>query len=914
MHIVLCHTTADFDTLGAAVGAACLQPGSRIVLTGGSHPAVHRFLAIHRDEYPFIERRAVAKQQIASLTLVDAYQKERLGAAADWVDFAIAAELPITIYDHHPAAVPDIPGTYHIEPVGAATTLVAEALQRAGKELSPTQATVMALGIHADTGSLTFNLTTARDALALAWLMEQGAHQGTIAEFASTGLSDVLQTLLTAALDSTEVQVLGGHSVGSVLLTTEKFVPGLSGLAEHLSRLLGLDTFLLACAYTAKHGPRLTLIARTRPETGVDCRELLLPYGGGGHGCAASANVATEDCRGIFRQLVTQLQTAHPAEPDARSLMSAPVRTIRPATTIAAAQRILLRYGHSGLCVVDEAGELVGVISRRDIDLALRHGFAHAPVKGYMAVKLKTIPPHTSLQEIQSLMVTYDIGRLPVVDADHRLVGIVTRSDVLRQQYQSGGPTTGDLRQLPPTNLYDRLQEALHHYRAPTPSSQRVWDILLELAKTAEHHGWHLYVVGGAVRDLLLNAEGRPALLKDIDLVVDSFQATVVEGAGVVIAQQLQQRYPEADVQIHGEFQTAALVWHAQQPGQPSLMVDIATARTEFYPYPAANPEVEASSIRQDLYRRDFTINAMAIRLTAPNTGRLLDFFGGWLDLHHRQVRVLHANSFIEDPTRIFRAVRFAVRLKFDIESQTENFIRYAIDSGVYRELQSQSTKRLPALQTRLRAELKYILQEQYWPQSLGLLDKLGAFQCLHPELAMDRTLWQQVHRVGRWRQRFIELAADRLGVDAWLMRLEVLLSQVEARSQVASRLELPLGSIERLRQLPEVETHLLDCFQSPLAASAVYQTLAAYELPLLLLASVRHPKAIGAHVWRYVSQLMHCRPPLNGHDLKQLGYPPGPQYRDMLRALTYAALDGEITSSAAAKEYLRQFYPLAHE
>src|SRR4028119_910123 len=115
--------------------------------------------------------------------------------------------------------------------------------------------------------------------------------------------------------------------------------------------------------------------------------------------------------------------------------MSSPVRTIRPETTISEAQRILLRYGHAGLSVVDENDELVGIVSRRDIDLALHHGFGHAPVKGYMTKNVKTITPQTLLPEIESLMVTYDIGRLPVL-VQEQFVGIVTRTDVLRQLHQ----------------------------------------------------------------------------------------------------------------------------------------------------------------------------------------------------------------------------------------------------------------------------------------------------------------------------------------------------------------------------------------------------------------------------------------------------------------------------------------------
>ena len=526
-----------------------------------------------------------------------------------------------------------------------------------------------------------------------------------------------------------------------------------------------------------------------------------------------------------------------------------------------------------------------------------------------MTLNLKTVTPQTPLSEIQSLMVTYDVGRLPVLDQD-ALVGIVTRTDVLRQMYPSQ-PVDSDLT-LSKTNVYARLQTSLQAYPT-TLESGELWALLTQIAEAAQQRGWHLYVVGGAVRDLLLAAADTTVSLKDIDLVVDSFQSPVMEGAGVVLAQQLQLQYPDADLQVHGEFQTAALIWRAKADQGP-LMIDIATARTEFYPYPAANPEVEPSSIRQDLYRRDFTINAMAIRLTAPQPGLLLDFFGGYLDIQQRQVRVLHANSFIEDPTRIFRAVRFAVRLGFTIDAQTETFIRYAVDSGIYTDLQKQpQSKRLPALQTRLKAELNYIFQADYWAQSLGLLDKLGALSCLHPSLSIDAELWRQMHRVGRWRQRFAKEVGD-IGAEPWLLRLELLLARVEARSQIAKNLQLPLGSIQRLQQLATVEISLLEQFTQSvsLKPSLIYQTLTGYDFSLLLLLSVRHPQQIGTYVWRYITHWIHSKPPIDGHDLKRFGYVPGPLYRKILTSLTHATLDGEITSLKSAKTYLELHYPLA--
>lgn len=910
MDLILCHTTADFDTLGAAVGLTCLFPGSRIVLPGGAHPAVKDFLALHRDEYPLIERRAVTISMIRSIVVVDAHQRSRLGVAAEWIEHAIATQLPLTIYDHHTESCPDIPGKYYIEPVGATTTLVVEALRKSDQHISPTQATVMALGIHVDTGSLTFAQTTPRDAYALAWLMDQGAHQQTLAEAVEPGLSEKLQGLLSKALDTTHFQQIEGYAVGTVYLETTDFIPGLSSLASHLMSLLGLDSLLLAAAYTTKAKSRLTLISRTHPQTGMNCRTLLRPYGGGGHVCAAAANVTTHEPDVIFRQLSDAVIQSHTQSVIAQDVMSSPVRTIRPATTVMDAQRILLRYGHSGLCVANDAGQLQGIISRRDIDLALHHGFRHAPVKGYMTLNLKTVEPDTPLSEIQLLMVTYDVGRLPVLDGDD-LVGIVTRTDVLRQMYPAQALANDALTPLK-TNVYERLQMSLQAYPTALESGE-LWSLLTQIAVAAQQRGWHLYVVGGAVRDLLLAAEAAVVSLKDIDLVVDSFRSPVVEGAGVVLAQQLQKQYPDADLQVHGEFQTAALIWRARA-GHAPLMIDIATARTEFYPYPAANPEVEPSSIRQDLYRRDFTINAMAIRLTAPQPGLLLDFFGGYLDIQQRQVRVLHANSFIEDPTRIFRAVRFAVRLGFAIDGQTERFIRYAVESGIYTDLQAQQTKkRMPALQTRLKAELTYILRADYWAQSLGLLDKLGALSCLHPNLTIDAELWQQMHRAGRWHQLFVTKVGKDLGVEPWLIRLEVLLAHVEARSQIAHNLQLPSSSIQRLELLAKVEAALLDQFSqsAPPKPSVIFQSLVVYDLPTLLLVSVRYPRKVGTYVWRYITQMIRIRSPLNGDDLKRLGYRPGPLYRQILTALTNATLNGTVTSPTSAVAYLNQHYPL---
>jgi tRNA nucleotidyltransferase (CCA-adding enzyme) len=898
MDLILCHQTADFDALGAAVGLSRLKIGSRIVLTGGAHPAVRDFLALHRDELSLIEMRSVNPKKIRFLVVVDNQYRDRLGKASQWLDLSDLKA--IEVYDHHIDSTSDIPATQkQIEAVGATTTLVVERLQQTNIELTPVEATVMALGIHVDTGSLTFDQTTARDALAFAGLMERGAIVKTIAEYADPGFPPHLQELLTEAIARLNTQVIRGYAVSWVLITTETFVPGLSNLAERTIELTESDALLFAHQYSKGRGDntyeqtRLTVIGRSRIEE-TNLNQLFEPYGGGGHAQAASVIMRGVDPEATLKQLLDRLSEQIPYPPVARDLMSSPVRTIRPNTTIEQAQRILFRYGHSGLSVVDESDRLVGIISRRDLDLALHHGFSHAPVKGYMTRNLRTIAPDTPLPDIESLMVTYDVGRLPVVE-NGQLIGIVTRTDVLRQIHQDRSQKRDEQgKKIPLVScLLPSIRDRLH------PS---LWKFLTRAAQEAQQRGWHIYLVGGAVRDLLLAKEGESLLLQDLDLVVDGFHRSADVGAGVELASKLREIYPQARLSVHGEFQTAALLWH-KDPHFGSLWVDIATARTEFYPYPAANPEVEASSIRQDLYRRDFTINALAVRLTSPREGELLDFFGGVLDLRSRQIRVLHANSFIEDPTRIYRAVRFAVRLEFAIETQTEEYICYAIESGVYERLRLENHP-APALTTRLKAELNYILEAKYWQGALQLISSLGALRCLHPHLVLDRNLWWQLRYISRW----LKLLDPENQLGHWLMRLEVLMTAVAPAEgvKIATNLQLPKDSIQRLEQLTTIQEKIDRDLPRCDRPSEVVKLLRQYKLPSLILVAVKSPKTIRRQIWQYLTQWSKIQAPIDGNDLKKMGLKPGPQYKEILDKLLTATLDGTIRDREDAIRFLQ--------
>jgi len=888
MDLILCHQTADFDALGAAVGLARLKKGSRIVLTGGTHPGVRDFLSLYRDEFPLLEMRSINPKNITSLSIVDTQKKDRLGKAAQWL--SLPHLTAIEVYDHHISTECNIPATYLvIEPIGSATTIIVERIQKTQIQLTPIEATVMALGIHVDTGSLTFAGSTWRDALALAWLMKQECSLGILAEYISPSFSPEQQHLLSQALEQMTTESIGGYTLGSLLLVTDFFVPGLSSVAERLVELTNIDALFLAHQYE-QHGPRLTIIGRSRIE-GTNLNTLFTPLGGGGHAQAASVNLRQVNPEIILKQLKSDFLSQLPQPPLARDLMSSPVRTIRPETTIEQAQHLLLRYGHSGLSVVNEAGQLVGIISRRDLDLALHHGFGHAPVKGYMTGHPKTISPETSLPEIENIMVRYDIGRLPVVEND-TLLGIVTRTDVLNQVFKKQQTKEEKKQALRISCLLLSLKDYIH----PT-----IWNFLTDTAQAASARGWHLYLVGGAVRDLLLNQASRPLLLPDIDLVVDGFHRSADIGAGVELATELEQIYPNVHKSIYGSFQTASLVW-PEDSELGALCVDIATSRTEFYLYPAANPEVEASSIRQDLYRRDFTINALALRLTEPQAGELLDFFAGLEDLRLGLVRVLHANSFIEDPTRIYRAVRFAVRLGFQIETQTRGYIRYAIESGVYQKLRL-SNQNIPALTTRLKAEFKLILEAEYWQNALKMLSNLDALSCLSEELILDAHLWWQLRYASRW----LKLLDPHHALSHWLLRLEILLSAIspEKRASLATSLVLPKESLERLNSLESDQTKITESLGFLESPSSLVKFLRQFKLPNLIILASKTTLPNRRKIWYYLTELTKKQSLLSGEDLKAMGYRPSPQFKVILDEVLAATLDNKITNKEEAQKFV---------
>jgi tRNA nucleotidyltransferase (CCA-adding enzyme) len=277
--------------------------------------------------------------------------------------------------------------------------------------------------------------------------------------------------------------------------------------------------------------------------------------------------------------------------------------------------------------------------------------------------------------------------------------------------------------------------------------------------------------------------------------------------------------------------------------------------------------------------------------------------------LELREIRVLHPNSFIEDPTRIYRAVRFAVRLGFNLEHHTKEYVDYAINSGIYdRQRQQRDSAKIPALEARLKSELKYILQAPYWQPALHLLGELKALRCIHPTLELNQLLWRQIRTVDRCLKRF----DPHHTLTHWQIRLDVLIAALspEYRREVADIFQFNSQQVDRLLNLENAQNRVADLLPNCQQPSDYFRVFEPYDLPMLILIAAHSPRWVRKQIWRYLNNWWNAKPILNGNDLKKLGYKPGPQFQIMLNDLLNATLDGIVSDTVGATKFISDRYP----
>lgn len=393
-----------------------------------------------------------------------------------------------------------------------------------------------------------------------------------------------------------------------------------------------------------------------------------------------------------------------------------------------------------------------------------------------------------------------------------------------------------------------------------------------------------LYLVGGVVRDLLL---GRKTL--DLDL--------TVEGDGLAFARSVAGRYKASVVQYE-RFATARLVLPDGQK------IDIASTRRESYADPAALPKVEPSSVRVDLFRRDFTINAMAVQLNAGNFGLLHDPYSGQRDLRSKTLRVLHEESFRDDPTRIFRAIRFMQRFGFSLESGSRRLLAEAAAANLISRLSGP----------RLRNEVLLLLAEHQPSRATDWLVRLNLLRFLHPRLRYTRRVKRLLDAVSPACAWWAKLRSAP-SVERPVICLMALLSEAgpSILRSVAQRMNLSSGQsaaidwsgsqtdliLKRLLQNRELRPSQVYRLLIGLPPEALVLLAAKMQLP----AAGREARRCRQRLARYMKRDRHAAIAVRGEDLKKLGLKPGPRFKSILDRLLGARLDGKVKTEAEERE-----------
>ncbi|OQX18092.1 MAG: polya polymerase [Desulfobacteraceae bacterium IS3] len=873
--VITTHVNADFDAMASMLAAHKLYPDSLVVFPG-SHEKNLRNFFIQSMVYLFnmADMNDIDFSLIKRLVLVDTRQPGRIGPFSSLLD---RSDVEIHIYDHHPVSQDDIRGNYEvIDSTGASVSILAAIIKEKAVEISPDEATILCLGIYEDTGSFTFSSTTEKDFAAAAFLLSKGANLDIISTLISREINPEQVALLNDMIQAGARYNINGVQVLVTSVVTENYVPDFAFLVHKMVRMENLTAiFALACM-----GNKIYLVARSRTSD-VDAGAIVTLLGGGGHAFAASATIKEKTLVQTEQQLLKILQEKIRSSKRAKDLMSSPAITVRPDVSCKEANDLLTRYNINALLVTEkdepEKDRLLGYITRQVIEKALFHRLDHVAVQEYMAIEPGLAGPDAELQEIQEKIIGNKQRVLPVVDKG-MVIGVITRTDLLNTLVQESGYTGRN--QPDPLSVNARTRNILRFMKERLP--QRSFDTLKNIGEIAGMLGYEAYVVGGFVRDLFLYRAN-----EDMDI--------VIEGDGIQFAR----KYAEmntARIHAYGKFGTAVIIF------PDGFKIDVASARMEYYRFPADLPTVEMSSVKLDMFRRDFTINTLAIQLNPNRFGTLIDFFAAQKDIKEKAVRVLHNLSFVEDPTRIFRAIRFEQRFGFSIGKLTEGLIKNAVKMDFLKQLSGR----------RVFGELRQILEEENPAPAITRLNDYDLLKVVHPSIVLSRKLmtsFNSVRKVLSWHDLlFLEDIYMK-----WAVYFLVLTGHTDERTseEICTRLELPPRHRAMFcKERFEADQAVFRLRQNlPVKNSVLYKDLSVFKTELLLyMMAVSGHEKVKKSISHYFTHLRDTETSVTGKDLKKMGLEPGPVYREILDAVLDAKLNGLLKTRNDELNFIRNY------
>jgi len=861
MQAITTHLNADFDCLASMLAAKKLYPDARLVFPGSQEKNVRDFFKFSDMAFQFDRLRHFPMEEVDLLIIVDTKRRERIGAFKDLLD---KPGMRVHVYDHHPSMESDLPAEKMLVlERGASATVMLEILREKEMQITPDEATILAMGIYEDTAYLTSSSTTEEDFRAMEYLLSRGANLSTVSDFVNRELTPDQVWLLNELLHAIETHKINGVDVSIATASSEKYISELALLTHKVKDIENLNLLFSL----VRMGDRLCLVARSRIEA-VDVAEVASEFGGGGHPTASSASIRDLTLPQAKERLIEVLHQKIHADDTAGEMMSAPAKSISADATIAEARKSMILFERNVLPVVRHE-KPVGLLTRQVVGKAVYHLMEREKVCAWMTTEIAIVTEETPYQDLSQIILEEKQALVPVVDsARGHLLGVVTRTDLLQKLYGESLKKPRILKRGEGARFpYSKSVKGLLRERLP----KRILELFYSAGEVSEEMGFNVYAVGGLVRDLLLRIKNY-----DVDL--------VVEGDGIALAHKLAEGL-EGRVNIHQRFRTAVIIL------PDGFKIDVATARIESYEHPAALPLVEQGSIRNDLQRRDFTINTLAIKLNGKNAFRLIDFFGGQKDLKEKAIRILHNLSFVEDPTRAFRAVRFEQRFHFVIGRHSLTMLKNAVRKDLLGRLSG----------ARVLNELVLMFREKEPEKMIQRMCSLGLLRFIHPAIEIhdrDLSFFRRISEAVVW----YDLLYTERPVRVWIVFLMGLLRNLELREQVETCKNLGISpSDEALmihgREIAAKASRLLNAGEKTSQVD-IYKALQPLppELLLFLMAFLQKEEA-RKNLSHYLTQLMNTGTELSGRDLIRMGLRPGPLFKIIMDDLLYARLKGAVKS-----------------
>jgi tRNA nucleotidyltransferase (CCA-adding enzyme) len=871
MKVITTHRNADFDSLSSMVAARKLYPDATLVFPGSQEKTLRDFL-IQSTLYLFDigKMKHINYEAIDTLIIVDTRQKGRIGEFARVVD---SGQASIHIYDHHPPSHDDIKGDVEIlRTTGATATILISILKEKGIDITAEEATVMMLGIYEETGSFLYPSITVEDFDAAAFLLSKGASVNMVSDMLIKELTPEQVTLLNELITSSSLYSINGIDIIISEVSSQTYVGDLAVIVHKFRDMQNLNVIFAIFSME----DRIYIIARSRIAE-VDVGHVLSLLGGGGHREAASCTVREMTLVEAKEKLLQILQYNVKPLWKAKDIMFFPVKSVDAESPLSEATGLMVKYNINALPVISD-DRVVGVISRQVGEKAAFHKLQHMPVKEYMLSDFKSLSGDDSIEKVKEIIIGNNQRFLPVT-RDGRLVGAITRTDllqVLQDEIAKGLSSKMEFHEIyhKRKNVRRLMEERL---------DEAAFTRIVNIGQLAGRMGYHAYLVGGFVRDLLLRIDNY-----DVDI--------VIEGDGIKFAEEMAQEFG-VKVRPHREFGTAKLIY------PDGFKLDIATARLEYYKAPAALPVVEHGSLKLDLYRRDFAINTIAISLTKNTFGELIDFFGGQRDLKDKTIRVLHSLSFVEDPTRVFRAIRFEHRFGFHIGKHTLNLIRNAVKMNFLAKIRGK----------RIWTELSLILLEDEPEKILWRLNELDLLRFISDKLMFNKEkerLFHQMQGVLNWYDLLYRgkpcdlLQFNILGLIDHMKDEEI--TEFCRITEMSEKLKY--RTVENITKARSVIVTLLTHSYS-MKKSGIYRLFEELspEALLFLMARTKSDE-IKRHVSSYITFIDTFKPHVTGSDLKKMGITEGPAFKKILSALKEAKIDLDLKTKEEEIGFVKEF------